>query len=221
MKSLPKGWHELTIKTYINYIAATQSRIKGDAVDHAINVIAALRETTAANILSGYSARQLKEQARLLRWLAAPPKETTPAVFFKINGKKYKAFIFTEQQSAGQFIDFNAICRKTNSTNYIENIHELLGCLCVPVKRGVFFRKGMLSFARYEYEGYHETAKEFYENMTMDVAYPFFVFFCKVINQLSQVLRGSLASMILGEIRKMPNQKEAWKKVSRIIGGGM
>ena len=63
-------------------------------------------------------------------------------------------------------------------------MHELIAALCLTEVDG-----------KYVYEGYDKTADGFLE-MPMSVAYPYYVFFCKVLINLQQpILESSLKNL--------------------------
>ena len=106
---------------------------------------------------------------------------------FEIDTIKYKPVIFYKDMTGAQFIDYSSICKDIPKDELIYHIHELLGCFCVHKK----------------YEGYNETAEIFHDKMTMDIAYPYYVFFCKVLTGLQPDMENYLISKAKEQMRQV------------------
>lgn len=166
-------WKDVTIKKY--YELHTISRMIKDPVDLNIRMLACYRGVDNKTI-EKLTVKELASALQEIAFLKELPENLKLSTTFRCNGNVYKAIILTEGMTGGQFIDFTSICKDEKPENTIYHMHELLACMCI--KREWFLK--------YEYQGWEKTADVFHDHLTMDIAYPFYVFFCNVLTNLQQ-----------------------------------
>jgi len=103
--------------------------------------------------------------------------------------------------TGAQFIDYSTVCKDVPKEETVYHIHELLGCFC----------------SEKEYKGYTEVAEVFYEKMTMDIAYPYYVFFCNVLTNLLPAMESYLKQETKKQMEKV---KKILKEDSLKVGDG-
>lgn len=188
------GWNKVTIKKY--YELHTIARMIKDPIELNIRLLACFRETTRESI-ERLTIKQLSESLREIDFLKELPDNTKLPIKIRCKGDVYMPLILTEGMTGGQFIDFTSICKDEKPEDYVYHIHDLLGAMCVK-------REWMMSppFIKYEYKGYEKTATIFHDHMTMDIAYPFYLFFCNVLINLQKPMLDYSQENLRKEISK-------------------
>lgn len=171
-------WNHITIKKY--YALHTINRMVKDPVELNIRLLASYRGVDSKEI-EQLTVKQLGEALKEIAFLKELPDQPKLPLHFRCNGSVYKAIILTEGLTGGQFIDFNSIGKDEKPEDRIYQMHELLAVMCLK-------REWQMKppFSKYEYNGWEKTAEIFHDHLTMDIAYPFFVFFCNVMVNLQQ-----------------------------------
>ena len=190
--NIPKGWHEVTIKQFLSAHSIAVSTVITDSIEKMLHTIAIMAGITYKE-LESVKLKDIYHYNEQLGFLSELPEERLP-LEFTIDGKKYKAMIFQHDMTAAQFIDYCSVC-KDSGEELLYSMHKLLACFCVP--------KGE------KYNGYIDTAEIFYNKMPVTMAYPFFVFFCKVAENLLPVMEDYFRKQTLTNLKKA---KEILKK---------
>jgi len=188
-------WKDVTINKY--YELHTITKMVKDPVELNIRLLACYKGVDYKAI-ERLTVRQLTKELQAIAFLKELPSETKLQTTFRLRGNIYKAIILTEQLTSGQFIDFASIGKDEKPEDTIYHIHELLGAMCMKRK---WITK--LPFLTYEYEGWEKTAAVFHDHMTMDIAYPFYLFFCNVLKNLQQPMVDYSLKIANKEIEKM------------------
>ena len=183
--NIPKGWHEVSIKQFLNAHSIATSKVITDSVERMLHTIAIMGGVTYKE-LETVKLKHIYEYNNQLAFLSELPSERLP-LEFTLDGKKYKAMIFQHEMTASQFIDYCAVC-KDGGDDLIYSMHKLLACFCVP--------KGE------KYNGYIDNAEVFYNKMPVTMAYPFFVFFCKVAENLLPAMEDYFRHKALKNLKK-------------------
>lgn len=186
-------WNTLTIKKYLEL--HTINRMVSDPVEKNIRLLACYKGVTQKEI-EALTVRDLGKELKKIEFLQVLPTSTKLHHNFRCNGSVYKAALLTEGMTGGQFIDFNTIGKDEKPENKIYHIHELLAVMCL--KRRYSMKP---PFIRYEYEGWEKTAQVFNDHLTMDIAYPYYVFFCKVMENLQQPILDYSIKKVRKEMR--------------------
>jgi len=211
---LPKGWHEVSIDTYLKYHTLITSKIT-DPIDLEIKVISVLSGVEESEV-EKVKTKDILAMSKGLAFLKELPKERIPYIF-KCGGNVYKASLTMNDMTGGQFMNFSDVVKGVKPEDYVYHMTDLIACMCVKRERGVFFKKGKLSFTRWVYSGYKETSAVFKQHMSIAEAYPYYVFFCKVMEKLYPATRDYL----MQKTKKLANKRK-WPKWGFLnIGGGI
>ena len=210
---LPSGWHQVSIEKFLKYNTICQRKWE-DPLDLEINLLSCFSGATTTEIEKLKTPEILKEIKRL-DFLKELP-QTKIHYAFKLNGNTYKVAYQMQDMTGGQFMNFSDILKGVKPEDYIYQMHELIATMCIKKEKGLFFENG-ISFSKYEYKGYKENADEFYKHMSIDIAYPYYVFFCKVMEKSLLDTRDSLLKKL--EKLKKSNRKRRWGFLN--IGGGI
>lgn len=205
---LPKGWHEVTIAKFAEYYTLSQSKIK-DALDYEVRVISIFSGVSVQEI-EKLKTSELVEIAKKLSFLKELPTTKIP-ITFKCGANKYKAIITMSDMTTGQFMAFNDILKNVKAEDSVYEMHRLIAAMCQKQRRGMFYENGQLSFNRYEWK--NEGAEEIRTKLTMDKAYPLYVFFCNVMERLPNAIR----SYLINETKKaMKWDSKSLKKIKHL-----
>lgn len=188
-------WSNITIKKY--YELHTISKMIKDPVDLNIRMLACYRDVDPKEI-EKLTVKQLGVALKDIEFLKELPSQSRLPLQFRCNGSVYKAIILTEGMTGGQFIDFTSIGKDEKPEDRIYQMHELLGAMCIKREWTV-----KPPFIKYEYKGYEKTAEVFHDHMTMDVAYPFYLFFCSVLTNLQQPMLDYSLDLAKREMKKV------------------
>ena len=188
------GWNKITLKKY--YELHTIARMIKDPVELNIRLLACFREVDRTEI-EKMTVKQLAVALREIAFLKELPEQTKLPISIRCNGAVYRPTILTEGMTGGQFIDFTSICKDEKPEDSVYHIHDLLGAMCV--KREWTMKP---PFIKYEYKGYEKTAAIFHDHMTMDIAYPFYLFFCNVLINLQKPMLDYSQENLKKELKK-------------------
>lgn len=173
---LPKDWSEVTIGTFYKYHAA----IKGHKPDEIpteteIKILSALSGEDF-KVIEALKVSEIKKLISEVAFIGTLPSKRLP-LDFELDGKKWKALIFQTEMSGGQFIDYASISErvKRDKEDIVYSMHEFIACFCIPAD----------DTGEFTYHGYQSNAEVIHDKMTIDRAYPFFVFFSNVWTKLS------------------------------------
>lgn len=206
---LPKGWHQVTIDQFLKYHTICTRKWE-DPIDLEINILAALSGKETTELLKLKRPELLSHMKELDFLKNLPDTRISPT--FKIKGQKYKAILTMDDMTAGQFVNFSDIIKGVKPEEYIYRMHELIGAMCIRQQRGLFLDGGKVCFTRYEYEGYKGNSETFLTLMPFSVAYPYYVFFCKVMDRYLAVT----PSYLLKKIQKVQRK---WRLIRGVRWG--
>ena len=208
------GWNKITLKKY--YELHTIARMIKDPVELNIRLLACFRETTREEV-EKLTVKQLGAALKDIAFLKDLPTNTNLPISIRCNGGVYKPTILTEGMTGGQFIDFTSICRDEKPEDSVYHIHDLLGAMCI--KRQYTMKP---PFIKYEYTGYEKNAAVFHDHMTMDIAYPFYLFFCNVLINLQKPMLDYSQENLKKELKKTKSflRKSKSAITSTLTGAG-
>ncbi len=188
------SWSKITLKKY--YELHTIARLIKDPVELNIRLLACYREVDRSEI-EKLTIKELTKALSEIAFLKELPTQTKLPIRIRCAGEVYKPNILTDEMIGGQFIDFTSICKDEKPEDSVYHIHELLGAMCTK-------RQWQMTppFIKYEYHGYEKTAEIFHDHMTMDVAYPFYLFFCNVLINLQKPMLDYSQKNLKREIHK-------------------
>ena len=107
--------------------------------------------------------------------------------YFEIKGRDYGIVNHVEDLEAGQYISVVSLLKNLSEDPnlYIDKLHEILSCVIFPVDE----HKNVKSI---EPSYFRDLAKDIYETMSIDEAYPIGVFFCNLSRILMSSIKDSL-----------------------------
>jgi len=176
---LPKTWNDITIGQYIDLLP---SAYKGmNEVEKVIHSLSILTEQSKDDIRA-LSIDQAKEYNSKLSFLNELPSSHYKATF-KLNGVKYRVEPNANKMSAGSYITTMHLFQDlANDPEKIEkNLHIILAQVVQPIKRKGF------KWVNYEIDRM-KIAEDFYNGLSMEVAYPICVFFCQLSKHLTPII---------------------------------
>lgn len=185
---IPQSWKDITIRQFLAANEALQATYD-DKVDQSIALVSAVTGASEKDILS-LPRKELIQIVEQLSFLNTVDSISTKwPKWFMIQGRLFKPVQKLDNLTAGQYIDLMAFSKEP-----MENIHKVLATLCLPCT-------WYLKAKKYDGAKHQEIAQFFLDNLTMDIAYPIAVFFCKVWeNSLPAIL-----DFLEREILKMTN----------------
>lgn len=219
---LPKGFNEVTISAFHKCFAITNLyKGKTDLIsvtDRDVKVVATLAKVPFEEV-EALKGNQFDEYKAQVAFIYGTPKNEKLPIEFDCSGKHYKSRIFFEEwknfsplhrkdlgtvlkMKGGQIIDYTDLrWGEESDSDYIYNMHKLLACVCVPAGED----------GKYTYNGYLDTAEEFLQHLTMDIAYPLMLFFSNVGTSYYQNIRIYFQNQLkqnLKTLKKTVSQKE-------------
>lgn len=187
---LADSWGKVTIRQFLE--RETIIKTISDPIERGMHVIATMGNVDYKEVEKLTPIEVIQHQKKLSFLDTTLPSERLP-LEFELNGVPYKAIIYQSElegnqlMKGGQFGDYWGVCNRANAgkpEDAIYEMHNFLACFCVAGKK----EKGQPFF---KYRGYTREANNFYENMTMDIAYPFYVFFLNVWKNFSAITEAS------------------------------
>jgi hypothetical protein len=204
--TVPKGWQEVSIEQFLKYTTICTRKWE-DPIDLEINVLATFTGKDPKEI-EKLKTKQLMAYIKEMSFLKSLPKENVHS-HFKCNGNTYRATLIFDDMTAAQFCNFSDILKGVKKEDYIYQMHNLLAAMCVK-------GEGWL-FTKYEYKGYVAASDEFYKHLPISIAYPYYFFFCRVIDKALLDTQSYLNKEM--EKLKRSNQRAKWGL--RNIGAGI
>lgn len=201
---LPKGWHEVNVDTFLKYNTILTSKAV-DPLDLEVNIISCFSGLSVKEVES-LKTKQILKLAKSLEFLKKLP-DTKVALSFKCKGKTYKACLLMEDLTGGQFMDFSNILKGTKPEDYVYRMTDLIGAMCIEREFGLFYDKGRVSIYRYKYQGYAANS-EVFKDLPISIAYPYYVFFCKVMGASFPYIQDYLSKKLLKLTKKMNRDKK-------------
>lgn len=174
---IPKSWAGVTIQQFKDLSKLDKS----DELDFSINTIAIICGMTVDEVESLPIAK-IKEITNSLAWMNKMPEKFVND--FKLNGVKYIVDPSIQKISAAQYIDLNEYVKK----GVTENLDNIMTVFCFPTS-GIFRKKPSKYGQGYSLKA---TAELFNEQLTMDVCYPLSLFFCKLLNKSTPIIKDYL-----------------------------
>ena len=209
---LPKSWSDVTIETFLKYYTIS-TRKWVDPIDQEINILACFSGQDVKEI-EKLKARELADYIKKLSFLSKLPSGRVKKEF-NVGGGHYYAQLVMQEMTAAQFMNFSDLLKGVKQEDYIYQMHNLIACMCT--KRTYQMK---YPFIKYEYDGYLKNSDVFYKNMTMDLAYPFYVFFCKVMDKSLANIQDYLTQVLKKEQKeiKKSSRKKRWALGSIGVG---
>src|SRR3990167_5346238 len=189
MKPLPTSWTDVTLAQYYQVISIFKL-FKEDWIEIAIRLISLFSEQNKKEIEKINVSDLMKQYNQLAFLSELPENEQLPAII-KIQDKTFKSCLLTSDMTAGQFMDFNNCGKGCDGEELIYHAHELIACMCLTKTTDGWV-----------YEGFDKTSETF-EQMSVADAYPFYVFFCKVLSNLQKPILEYSRNQIRTNLKQM------------------
>lgn len=195
--NIPTSYDEVKLGTYqhVARLIAERAQIEdaADAVQHNIEILAALTNVDAeelGNVISLPMLNTLLQKLTFLNTLPKPKMITT----FECNGKRFNVLNTVHKISAGDFIDLLEFQKDVEG-----NMHSIMGIICREVG------------AEYTTEGAMSNAEMFRQHLTSDIAIGVSLFFCNFFINCAEVTRAYSQA-------KSPKERKAISKKLKGIG---
>lgn len=197
--NLPKGWKDITIKSFVEAYDILHD-VNYDIIDKNLRLMAALSDEPVA-YFEALPLSRLKQAIAKVQFLNDLSSINSPLpLTFSIGKCIYDVTHHPAKLSSGQYIDLMNILSQCSTQKEInERMHDLLAVICIP-RRYLFFK------GKYNGAKHRETAEIFYHRLTMNIAYPIALFFCRFWAHLIPVIKISL-ELEMNEIQEMMNQE--------------
>lgn len=184
---LPKNWNDVTLEQYVELLPSAFEKfdyIKLPAHKELKKSMYTL------SILSGKSIEDIKQLPKdfiekrcgELSFLNELPAEHYKATF-KLNGVRYKVEPNANKMSAGSYITTMHLFQdlKKDPEKIEKNLHIILAQVVQPIKRKGF------KWVNYDIDRI-KIAEDFYNDLSMEIAYPICVFFCNLSKDLTRII---------------------------------
>jgi hypothetical protein len=165
------SWKDITIKRFTEATGVLETdypQTDLGQIDREIDFVSALTDISRDEILRMHRTK-FTELSAELEFIAHPEtiSQKWPK-WFMLKGQLFKPTRKLNNLTAGQYIDLMSF-----NKDPLGNLHKILATLCLPCTM-------YLTAKKYDGKKHAEISEFFYENLTMDIAYPIAVFFCKV-----------------------------------------
>lgn len=173
------NWNAITIKKFIQVHQVQNTSF--DELDKLVKIAAIVLGKTEQDI-ENMPADLFKEVVDEIKfiWTTTPSDKLFKEI--EVDGKKYKGTFEFNKLTAGQFIDLSHFLNE--HVDKLESIHKVLA---------VMYYNG-----KYDGDEVLKFADKIYNQVTMDKAYPLFVFFCRVIMCFVRVMPDYLERKLKG-----------------------
>jgi hypothetical protein len=195
--NIPTAYNEVNLGTYQHVARLITERAQiedaADAVQHNIEILAALTQVDAealGNVISFPMLNQLLQKLAFLNDLPKPKMIAT----FECHGKRFTVLNTVQKISAGDFIDLLEFQKDIEG-----NMHSIMGIICR--EEGV----------EYTTEGAMSNADLFKKHLTADIAIGVSLFFCNFFINCVEVTRAYLAAT-------SPKERRAISKKLKGVG---
>ena len=172
---LPKSWKEITLQKFSDLdLILKDEDLDASAKD--LKILTLLIGKSEGEILAlPFKTKHLllKKMSFLYDLGSIQPKVHK---YFSLKGKRFRFILNTTELSGGQYIDLMTFLKDPDALN--QNIHNVLAVIASPMKFGILKTK-------YNGKKHEALARFFYENMSVAIAYPALVFFCKLSEHLT------------------------------------
>lgn len=197
---IPKTWSDIPIKDYYKLIDVINANTITD-VDKAALLLSAATGKTLQEVEDMNIADFKKAVEQVYNIVNSPLDKRVPHTF-SCNGKVYEFNYIKPIAKAKHLMVLSQLTKDKEQTIY--NIHKILAnfCECLNDKK----------------QTYEDRAKEFYEHLTIDVAYGISAFFLTSSNLLLRNIQTSLEKNLP---KKLKNLKRELEKHTNKDGVGL
>jgi hypothetical protein len=173
------SWDEISLSEFLKLKDIEDSEINDLEKDiQKLSILAGVHK----NYFNSYPASEIKKFSHALDFLEKEPTADLKDHYI-INGIQYKFISQIKDLSAGQFIDIINLTKDRTHIN--ENLHLLVACFLLPVRKKSFYEK-ITKGRKKVYEKYLETSstiisENVYEHLSISDIMAMSVFFCNLL----------------------------------------
>lgn len=201
-KEKEKTWSDISLKQAQELISLKPEDFKdSDALAYEVEILSILLDMDPTVIESEWSASKIIEELSKWNFINELPKEHNSKLVdtFKMGSKRFGLCKFDEL-SLAQMVDIEEYV----NLGLIENIHNIMAVLYLPVKKYNLFTK------KYELEPYKWSREnaELFLDMDMKFVYGNLIFFYRIVTIYTQNMQVSLTEMAQEKLKEMMKMRE-------------
>ena len=185
-------WKDITIDKYLQLYAIQKV---GDVIDREVQMLSIL-ENVPEKEIEKLKVSEIVELMKKFEFLKTLPSEKPITISFRCGDYRLHPCLLTSEMTAAQFIDFSNVCKEIKSDDLPYRMADIIACMC-KVRRVT----AAFPFIKYEYNGYQKISKAIHKEMSIADAYPLFVFFCNVLNNLQPAMKNYLEQKVKKEMK--------------------
>jgi hypothetical protein len=188
--TIPTSWDDITLGQYIQLRPVLNTDMND--VKRIINVLAVLTNEKT-DLIKEITIPNYHVILKKISFLNDPLPTELEKNLFKIGGQLYKFKLNSNKLLFGEYINLMEIMQKASDNEEIiyENLHKIFTIICRPVKKTILGIKEI----KVTSEDVRNNADNFFNNMSISIAYPIAVFFCNHYPDLIKVIKTSLIQM--------------------------
>ena len=202
--TIPTSWEDISIGKYMELRPAISNQ--DNEVTRVINILCVLSSSKREEV-KDISLKNLNYLIDKMSFLNDPLPQELDKKRFIIGGKWYEFKLQANKLLFGEYISIMEILQKAENNEEVlfNNLHHILTVLCRPVYKTMFgFRD-----VKVDTDLIRETAKNFYDNMPITIAYPIAVFFYQRFPNLTETIKTSLMEEANKRIKEVKMDLEA------------
>jgi hypothetical protein len=200
---LPKDWNSVTIDQFQKL-----SKVKQDDVDGLDSMVEMI------SILSGIERQRLYDISfvdltriwNVLGWVSEPKFSDKIVPEFTIKDVVYEANLDVKQMTAGQLIDLKHFLKDGAG---VDNMHNILAIFYIPNGK------------KYNEVSISEVAETFQTELSVSIAYPLQVFFCKRLSKWKDLTNHSIKESLMKRSKRELRHLLQRNKTSMNAGVGL
>ena len=204
---LPKNWKDITLGQYVDLLPSAFKDMNDiEKIIHSLSILTSQRKAK----IRGLSIDKTKELNKKLSFLEEMPTGK-PVDKFKLNGVWYRVEPNANKMSAGSYITTMHIFQDLDKDpeKIEKNLHIILAQVVQPIKRKGF------KWVNYEIDRM-KIAEDFYNDLSMQVAYPICVFFCHLSKHLIPIIEDYSTKTLKRTMKELTQMEKDLKS-----GGGL
>ncbi len=197
--TIPTTWNDVTIEKYIKLRPVLNT--KQTHVEKVINLLCVLTGEKK-NKIRDIQLTDYHKIISKMEFLNTEIPSKLSKKRFKINGQWYEFKLNADKLLFGEYIGAMELLQHASNNEDVifDNLHKILTNICRPIEKKwfIFWREKDMNG-----ELIRNTAKNFYENMPMTIAYPIGIFFYNHLKNLTEDIKTSLILQTTKVIKEM------------------
>lgn len=174
----PKGWQDVTLAQLVE-LDQLRTRTDLDPEETMNQVLSVLSGVHIDEIEALPHNERIMSYSRM-GWLAQYPAKKPKKRVFKLGGTHYRIVSNPAEVSAGEY----ATIQKIAADGLITNLHQIIACLMIEQRRGWFRWHDVRYDKTTGAQKFAERARLVREQMPVAQAYPYALFFSKLLPKL-------------------------------------